>query len=98
MFGFAAGSTVTLDTIVQAVHPDDRAVVARALKAALSSGETASREFRVVRPDGDVRWFIVRTRAQFDLESSVTLVSGVFQDITERVGAEDGPSSLRRVC
>jgi PAS domain S-box-containing protein len=96
MFGFAAGSTVTPETIIRAVHPEDRAAVSRALKAALSSGETTPREFRVVRPDGGIRWFIVRTRAQFDVESRATLVSGVFQDITERVGGEGEAEQLTR--
>ncbi|MEJ6487274.1 PAS domain S-box protein [Nostoc punctiforme UO1] len=37
------------------VHPDDRELIAKAVKQQLS-GERASAEYRISRPDGSVRW------------------------------------------
>ena len=42
------------------VHPDDRADVQRTLDAALASGDVYTAEFRIVRPDGGIRWLSTR--------------------------------------
>lgn len=96
MFGLPAGPEATPDMVLQAIHPDDRARVTRAMRASLSSTETAPREFRVARPDGGLRWFIVSTHTQFDKDNRPVLVSGMFQDVTQRVGAEDEAERLTR--
>lgn len=70
------------------VHPDDRE---RALSGMprLLAGERAINEYRIVRPDGEVRWiqdvgFPIRDDA-----GRVVRVAGIAQDQTERREAED---------
>src|SRR5690349_9617569 len=38
------------------IHPDDKAAVWRRLQREVFRGGTASIEFRIVRPDNEVRW------------------------------------------
>ena len=46
-------------------------------------------EFRIVRPDGEVRWCIGTAAASVDKDGRVMRVSGVTVDITERKQAEE---------
>jgi PAS domain S-box-containing protein len=96
MFGIAAGAEVTPPMILAAVHPEDRARVARALRTTLSSADATPREFRVQRPDGELRWLTFSTHTQFDRENRPILVSGMFQDVTQLVGAQDEAENLTR--
>jgi PAS domain S-box-containing protein len=71
---------------VAAIHPDDRERVAQACKAKIYSGHFAE-EYRIVRPDGSIRW--IRDRAVPILsEEEPGRVAGVASDITERKQAE----------
>ena len=83
MFGLAPGLPVTVETLVGAVHPDDRQIAVASLHAA-TGGNLADgvSEFRVLEPDGAVRWLQARGRTSFDKEGKLTRVSGIFRDIT----------------
>lgn len=81
---------VELDTglvsFVDTIHPEDRSVVA-ASKAAQVRGEATEIEYRIVRPDGAVRWVLDRC---FPIPSTPgRRAAGVVSDITERRNAED---------
>jgi signal transduction histidine kinase len=65
------------------VHPDDRERVTRVWHAALLSGRLES-EYRVVRPDGKVRWIVDRGVPMFDANRQLTRFVGVNVDVTER--------------
>jgi len=63
------------------VHPDDRQVV-----EAYRSGEAPDawdREFRVVRPDGEVRWVRDRGGAIRSAAGEVIRLAGLLEDVTE---------------
>jgi diguanylate cyclase (GGDEF)-like protein/PAS domain S-box-containing protein len=76
------------------VHPDDRRSLLEAMEAPrLSKGEY-SKEFRVIRPDGELRWVHNSWVRLFDEYNRETERVGTFQDITERKLAEE---SLRRL-
>ena len=58
---------VPLKSFLAAIHPDDRAGVEAALRAAIGSGEHGYEvEYRLLRPDASARWIVVRGSAQFD--------------------------------
>jgi diguanylate cyclase (GGDEF)-like protein/PAS domain S-box-containing protein len=76
--------------LLECVHPDDRARTATAMT--LGSGD-APLEYRVVRPDGSVRWIMERMREVRDLNGQLAYFGGLASDITESKRAE---ASLRR--
>ncbi len=69
------------------VHPDDRDRVMNVWQGALASGRLES-EYRIVRPDGSVRWIVDRGISIFDAQGRPTRFIGVNVDVTERRGAE----------
>jgi PAS domain-containing protein len=76
---------LTLESALGKVHPADRERVESAVRLALAANEELDIEYRVVRPDGEVRWIAVRGRAEWG--SGQRLV-GVAIDVTERKVAE----------
>jgi diguanylate cyclase (GGDEF)-like protein/PAS domain S-box-containing protein len=73
--------------LVQAVHPEDRAKVKHARKSAASGNYDET--YRVVRPDGSVRWIQDRAFPVRDAEGRVYRVAGIAEDITQRREAEE---------
>jgi len=87
LFGVSADSH-THDWSAQ-IHPDDRARVAEISRLADRDGTTYLAEYRIVRPDGAIRW-IHDESAYYDVdaEGRPRLAQGVMFDITERKEAE----------
>ncbi len=73
--------------LIAFAHPDDRDIVA-ARAADLSVESTPEVEWRVVRPDGSIRW--VRAKRAFVAASvgQPDRIAGFLEDITERKAAE----------
>ncbi|MDB4887108.1 MAG: two-component hybrid sensor and regulator [Gemmatimonadetes bacterium] len=69
-------------SFLDSVHPDDRDRV-RASLAGIEQGE-ADVEFRVVRPDGEIRWSWARNFAVRDDEGRIFRIAGIIEDITDR--------------
>ena len=88
-FGVAPDEPLTLDRLSEFIHPDDRGAWRHSVRQALADGEDLRAEFRVVRPDGSVRWFISQGRLQGGGAGRPSRVLGVTIDITERKHAED---------
>jgi PAS domain S-box-containing protein len=81
------------DSFVDSIHPDDRGTVLGAL-AEHADGIPFDQEYRIVRPDGSVRWIWDRGFPVRDPGSGrLTHYVGVALDITERRQAEE---ALRR--
>jgi diguanylate cyclase (GGDEF)-like protein/PAS domain S-box-containing protein len=70
------------------IHPDDRDRIDGLFARLLADGEPAETEFRIVRPDGDVR--SVYTRAEWvDRSVGHRVVRGIQQDITPLASVRD---------
>lgn len=97
IFGWAADEPVTLERTRACVHPDDRPRVDAAVtRAHAPDGDGAfDLEFRIVRPDGKVRWILTRGRTFFGDEPRRAVRSvGAITDITERHLAEEKEAEL----
>jgi PAS domain S-box-containing protein len=71
------------------MHPDDRDRMRLAMDQALDHHEPLDEEFRIVRPDGQIRWLHART-VHVEIDRAGRPVSvGVAADITGRRRAED---------
>ncbi len=73
-----------LDAFLAVVHPDDHEMVhADARRNGEADEGDSSLEFRVVRPDGEVRWIARRRSVVQDDAGEVLFVHTTMQDITE---------------
>jgi PAS domain S-box-containing protein len=79
------------------LHPDDAAAARRRREEHVAKGPGAGslvREFRVRRPDGEVRWLEDHLTPEFDAQGRLAAASGVLRDITAQKAADE---ALRRV-
>lgn len=97
LFGFGPDEPLRREDLEARVHPDDRERWRGRLLAALDPrGDGRYRnEFRLLLPDGTLRWISSRGRATFQDGRPVS-VTGVAADITERKLADR--ELERRVC
>ncbi len=73
---------------VDSLHPDDRERALAALPRALAGGRVEI-EYRIIRPDGTLRWIRDRSFPILDERGHVRWVGGLAQDVTERKTAEE---------
>ncbi|MGD9897935.1 MAG: PAS domain S-box protein [Calditrichaceae bacterium] len=66
------------------VHPDDRELVTKTLKSALSGENDYAIDHRIIRPDGTIRIVHEQAEVYFDSEHQPIRMVGTVQDITER--------------
>ena len=77
------------DGLMAIVHPDDRDAVARAYQRSKDSGRVYNVEYRIVRPDGEIRHVDERSIAISDERGVMVRTVGTTQDITERKRVEE---------
>ncbi len=68
----------------QSIHPDDLEYANESFQKTLATGGGESREYRIIRPDGEVRWLSDRGFTVCEEDGTVNYVVGVAEDITER--------------
>ena len=89
ILGIPYDSSPTHDLFISLVHPDERAYIRKAAEAAWKTGQTDQLEFRIVRPDGEVRWVCARTNSTRDESGAILTTYGTILDITDaKVGSE----------
>ena len=89
VFGFAGGGPRPIPDLMAAVHPDDAADVRRSLGRVME-GEPCEREFRVVRPSGEVRTVYtvgVPVWAGEDHDGPPAGMTATLRDVTETAEA-----------
>ncbi|MBF2000090.1 MAG: response regulator [Synechococcales cyanobacterium M58_A2018_015] len=72
----------------QAVHPDDRYQAEQEVLQAVNQGSDFISEFRIIKPDGSIRWIAARGRVFCDGHGRPKRMIGVNEDVTERKHAE----------
>ncbi len=72
----------------EVVHPDDRPQVERAFQVLVEQGISKNIEYRILRPDGEVRWISDRAQLIYDETGKPSRLDGIASDITERKQAE----------
>jgi len=77
------------DRWYDSIHPEDRESARASLAKMVESEGVQRREYRVVRPDGAIRWVSDRVYAVRDANGAVSRVIGVAEDITERKHSEE---------
>jgi PAS domain S-box-containing protein len=86
--GLPVSGRITFEDLLSRWHADDRDKVWQALKEAIKEGKDYEAEYRIVLPDGSVRWISARGRVQLDDNRKPMRLTGVSLDITARKEAE----------
>jgi len=81
------------DAWIDAVYPEDREVVRWKLEQQIQ-GKPTNVEYRILQPDGSVRWIWDRSFAIPDERGEIWYLGGIAEDISERKQSEE--SLLRR--
>lgn len=77
------------------IHSDDREMIRARITGAMLSGREESVEYRVMRPDGGVRWLTARGRRHSGADGGPDRLMGVNIDITESKRLEQELKSLK---
>jgi PAS domain S-box-containing protein len=78
------------------VHPDDRERIIELTHEMMRTGQPAEGEWRVVWPDGSVRWIAGRGQVLMAESGEPSRMLGVSLDVTERKRAEEALSGMTR--
>jgi PAS domain S-box-containing protein len=87
---------LTIDNVRALIHPDDWKHLQNAIKPAAQNAPVLQTEFRVCRPNGQLRWCIGTAVASVDATDNIVRISGVTVDITDRKEAEERQALLAR--
>ena len=90
IYGLPPGGFIgTFEGWAQFLHPADRGEALRHVHESLDKNAVARCEFRIVRPDGTVRWISGRWQVFRDEEDRPLRLTGVNIDVTERKQTEE---------
>jgi PAS domain S-box-containing protein len=89
LLGFTPDERADYMALTTRVHPEDRAARDAAIRGALESNGQYAMEYRVVLPDGTLRWIGARGRCIGVGDTKSTRLLGVSMDITAQKQAQD---------
>ncbi len=90
LFGLEDGTvTGDPDAYVACIHPDDRHLLTEMDRRHLEDGADYEVEYRVVRPDGSLRWLREQAQSVRDACGRPVRLLGVTMDVTARKEAEE---------
>ena len=73
----------------ESIHPDDLTFAKESFARIVETGGGEKREYRIVRPDGSVRWVSDRGYVIRDRQGQIVRIAGIAKDITDRKQAEE---------
>jgi len=89
LFGLAPDDKLSYEKILSLIHPEDIDQFRQVMRSTAQSGEYARTDFRIVSPDGTVRWITSRGRSYAKTPGNPVRMMGVALDITERKHLEE---------
>jgi PAS domain S-box-containing protein len=88
LLGFASSGAIRFENFISRVHVEDRDRVRQAIQNAIEQRTIYDLEFRLVLPDGSVRWMAARGTVQVNSYGKPRRIVGVSIDVTARKQAE----------
>lgn len=89
LFGFSKDYKTTDAAIDDFIHPEDRQKARTALRTAVESGRPYDDVYRIVRPNGDIRWVNSKGQARYDYNGRPVSLVGITFDITEKKSSQE---------
>jgi PAS domain S-box-containing protein len=96
LFGFAPSERLELGAILQRLHPDDREGFRQTVGAAVAGEGRYEAEFRVMLPNGGIRWISSHGRVELDANGQPVRIRGASRDVTADKQAELDTQVLRQ--
>jgi formate hydrogenlyase transcriptional activator len=84
LFQFSPDEEVNFERFLVAIHSDDRARVRELVRQSLEARTMIHVEFRILHPDGSLRWIVARGRPFSRASGLPERLMGVSIDVTER--------------
>ena len=89
LFGLRPDEELSLEDLLRRVHSEDADHVRLDFQNALQTGAELFVDFRIVPPDGNLRWISARGRRHCDASGKPKRLTGASVDITQRKHAEE---------
>jgi PAS domain S-box-containing protein len=89
LLGQPPDARIAFDDWRAALHPDDRERVVKELDAAVERHGDFNTEYRIICPDGTLRWLADRGRASYDENGRASWFAGVTLNVTARKQGEE---------
>ncbi|HSQ93410.1 MAG TPA: PAS domain S-box protein, partial [Methanoregula sp.] len=89
LFGLSPDAPASFETWLSVMHPEDRELAMARIDRSLKDHSTLWNEYRIVLPDGGIRWIGASGNTEYDGDGRPLRMSGICLDITERRAAED---------
>jgi two-component system, cell cycle sensor histidine kinase and response regulator CckA len=84
----AASPDLPTEAFFERIHPEDRADVEAKVRQFFAGGTDSAIEYRVVLPDGSIRWIAAHAAHEDGRQGRPGRAVGVLRDITERKNVE----------
>ncbi len=69
--------------LYKSIHPDDRSPHRELVQSVLQEKKPFKSEFRIIRPNGEIRWVVDQGRPILAPNGDIEMVTGILTDITE---------------
>ncbi len=84
LFHFAPDEELCYERFFKVIHPVDREQVYQDVERSIHSDEHLQCDYRIVIPDGSIRWIVSRGKHHVDSMGEPNRIMGLSLDITER--------------
>lgn len=96
IFGFPENEPLqSLERLLGAIHPDDLPAVLAAYERSATHGADFSKDFRIIRPDGSIRWITDKALITRDENGAPRYLTGACIDVTHLVQAQEAERAAR---
>jgi PAS domain S-box-containing protein len=83
LFGLDPGKDkATFEIWEQILHPDDKEVAYDRIDKAVKNGTFLDSTYRIIRPDGNIKWIRATGEARYDHDGNPIRMLGICQDVT----------------
>jgi PAS domain S-box-containing protein len=96
IFGFDGAEQPDLEAYQARVHPDDRSSWEETVAASLSEGTDFELRYRLLLPDGSIRWVLDKGRVSRDEGGNPALLTGAIVDLTSEHEAREAAENASR--
>ncbi len=83
LFEISPDESFTSQSMMNIVHPEDRAEVEKVFRDSQVTGKPFNIEYRVIYSDGKIRWISVRGKTYFDRKGNPRNITGIVRGISD---------------